>query len=160
MQVRFKNDSGELLHAPDCLKDFDDMFEGMRVEVKSLFDRINWLQKENKRLQEENYKDEELTKMKKELDNVRKDLYRGFGISQEENESVRNWEKKHNKKYHQSRWNGAVTYMFVPTNIGTFGSVCCDKCRYKAMRNAKGDTEKYNKLLKEYDAEFTFQEAF
>lgn len=160
MQVRFKNGSGELLHTPDCLKDFDDMFEGMRVEVKSLFDRIDWLQKENKRLQEENYKDEELTKMKKELDNVRKDLYRGFGISQEENESVRNWEKKHNEKYHQNKWNGAVTYMFVPTNIGTFGSVCCDKCRYKAMRDAKGDTEKYNKLLKEYDAEFTFQEAF
>ena len=54
MQVRFKNDSRELLHTPDCLKDFDDMFEGMRVEVKSLFDRIDWLQKENKRLQEEN----------------------------------------------------------------------------------------------------------
>ena len=164
MQVRFKNDSRELLHTPDCLKDFDDMFEGMRVEVKSLFDRIDWLQKENKRLQEENYKDEELTKMKEKLKCAWGELNRGFGISQEESEAAHNWLKEHNEKYHQKRYDGAVgggvTYMFEPTSIGTFGTICCNRCRYKAMREAKGDTDKYNKLLKEYDAEFTFQEAF
>ena len=164
MQVRFKNDSGELLHTPDCLKDFDDMFEGMRVEVKSLFDRIDWLQKENKRLQEENYKDEELTKMKEEVKKSRDALCRGFAISEEETDAINKWKKEHDEKYHPHRnygtCGGGWTYMFESTGIGTFGSICCDRCRYKAMRDAKGDTDKYNKLLKEYDAEFTFQDAF
>ena len=165
MQVRFKNGvKGELLNTPDCMKDFNDMFEGMRVEIESLYRRIYELRKENMRLQAENYKDEELAKMEEKLGNAWGELRRGFGISQEESEAAHNWLEKHNEKYHPNRYDGAagggIIYMFEPTGIGTFGTICCDRCRYKAMREAKGDADKYNKLLKEYDAEFTFQEAF
>ena len=108
--------------------------------------------------------EELLTKMKEEVKKSRDALCRGFAISEEETDTINKWKKEHDEKYHPHRsygtCGGGWTYMFEPTSIGTFGTICCDRCRYKAMRDAKGDTEKYNKLLKEYDAEFTFQEAF
>ena len=51
MQVRFKNDSRELLHTPDCLKDFDDMLYFAHDNVIEHFNnyiKINSQSEQNK----------------------------------------------------------------------------------------------------------------
>ena len=88
---------------------------------------IEKLEKENKALKNEHYKDEELQKLQKELDSLRRDLSRGFPISEKEQKEIREWQKKHDEEEHGgvSAIGGKYAYEFTPTSIGTFGSVKC-----------------------------------
>lgn len=95
----------------------------------------------------------------------------GFEITERQLQKIQEWKNKHYAKQH-----GAITfdtkltmggtacgtfsYRFIPTGLGTFGICVCEHCQAKAFREAKGDKKMYRTLLKEYDAEFTFQEAY
>lgn len=113
--------------------------------------------------------DSRVKEIKARYDEATKALYRGFGISQEESESITAWKEKHDNEQHglntldkKLRAGGAIGgryhYQFVPTSIGTVGTCICGRCERKAFEEAKGNREQYNKLLKAYDAAFEFSE--
>lgn len=74
--------------------------------------------------------------MEAELKKAKEDLYRGFPISEKEQEKIREWELKHDAEKHGLKTmeqrlraggccGGRYTYQFVPTSIGTVGEVIC-----------------------------------
>ena len=105
--------------------------------------KIMHLQRANKALREENrqlkdaaYRDNELIKMKTELDNFKTEYYRGFPISKEDEKKIEEWKNKHERYAHMIRSiddrlgtggsiGGRYTYEFIPTSIGTIGVVKC-----------------------------------
>lgn len=104
--------------------------------LKEKFNRLN---KQNKNLKEqlkkinnEKWKDKELLQMKKEMMEARKDYWRGFPISKEEEESINKWIDEHEEEKHpNSRFprggaiGGSYVYSFTPTSIGTVGEIQC-----------------------------------
>ena len=157
--------NGEFLR----VEDLDTVCE----QLKSIFDNQA---AENSRLYEnlqaitdKKWKDEELQKLKKERDEALADMYRGFSITQAEYDKINAWKKEHDEHQHglksdleRCRAGGAIggryCFDFTGTSIGTFGTCYCGSCRTKAIENCGGDIKRYRELMKEYDAEFSFQE--
>ena len=108
---------------------FEECLMAIQRRYKDAEAAIEKLEKENKALKDEHYKDEELQKMQEELASLREDLSRGFPISEEEQEKIKEWQRKHDKEVHGvtnvTAIGGKYTYEFIPTSIGTFGSVKC-----------------------------------
>lgn len=113
-----------------------DLCQGIVDKVGFYEQRIKYLEGENKRLKDEQYKDSEMQRMKAELKEAKEDLYRGFSISKEEEEKIREWELKHDAEVHglktmkqrlraEGCCGGRRTYKFVPTSLGTLGEVVC-----------------------------------
>lgn len=95
---------------------------------------IQRLEEENKKLKEEVWKEEELQKMKTELELMRADYRRGFAITEDEQERINAWKKKHEEEVHGVRNDvpsykkgigGSYSYHFYPTSIGTSGVIRC-----------------------------------
>ena len=82
---------------------------------------VESLKKENAELKSEHYKDEQLSNMKDKLNKMEKDYYRGFPISEEEEEQINEFQAKYRKYY--GAIGGAFTYKFTPTSIGVIGEV-------------------------------------
>lgn len=143
--------------------------------LKELFDAQA---RENQRLHDnlqeitdEAWKDTQLQKLRSELEQAREDLYRGFDITEKQAEKIANWKKEHEATQHRAitledrlarggAAGGSFSYEFLPTGIGTFGSCVCNSCKSRAFREAKGNSKLYQRLLKDYDAKFDFQEAW
>ena len=139
----------------DYINDAEEAKQAAQAKVKEYEEKIN--------------ADSRVKEIKARYDEATKALYRGFGISQGESEEITAWKEKHDVERHglnsldkKLRAGGAIGgryhYQFVPTSIGTVGTCVCGSCERKAFEEAKGDREKYNKLKKEYDAEFDFSE--
>ena len=110
-------------------------FEEILDNIESREYENKYLKEENKKLKDEAYKDTELAEMKKQLDAARADLRRGFGISEEEDKKIKEWQQKHEEEVHgvkpgkilyRGAAGGGYTYEFYPTGIGTFVTVKCD----------------------------------
>ena len=97
---------------------------------------IKYLREEIEKLKAENYKDKELAALKEEMEDYKEQLRYGFGISKEERDSIREWQKKHEEEVHRAKTTeqrlrlqgvsgGRYKYIFVPTTIGTSGVVKC-----------------------------------
>lgn len=142
-------------------------------QLKAIFDEQEStnerLKKNLDAITDEKWKDEELTHLKQQRDQALADMYRGFSIAEEELIRVHEWQKKHDEVQHKLTTDAAklqaggaigghYSFDFTGTSIGTFGSCYCGTCRSKAIKNCGGDIKLYQKLMKEYDAEFTFQE--
>lgn len=98
--------------------------------------RIKYLEEENKKLKDEHYKDSEMQRIEAELKEAKDDLCRGFPISKEEQERIREWQLEHDAEKHGLKTmeqrlraggciGGRYTYQFVPTSIGTVGEIVC-----------------------------------
>lgn len=116
--------------------DVKEAFETIQERIDILEGQNKRLIKEIGRLKSEHYKDEELSTMETQLESMKKDYYRGFPISEEEQKSIREWMKKHDEEVHgcnslkdKLRRGGCIggtyTYEFIPTSIGTIGTVKC-----------------------------------
>ena len=82
-----------------------------------------YLKEENARLKSGAYKDEELSAMKEKYDKMCDAYYRGFPISEKEDEKIREWAEKMmggaDLKINSARFH----YEFYPTGLGTVGYV-------------------------------------
>lgn len=116
--------------------ELDKALRAIKVRNMNDIDRIRRLENENKKLKAERYKDEELSVMKTQLEEMKKAYYRGFPVSEEEQKQIVEWMNKHNKEVHNCctledkvRRGGCIgetyTYEFTPTSIGTIGTVKC-----------------------------------
>ena len=117
-------------------KTIDTFVEDIKHELQGKDIRIEYLEKQNQKLRDEKYKDNELLRMEVELKAMKEEYYRGFPISEEEQKSIREWVDKHDKEVHHARTlgdklklggccGGRYSYHFVPTSIGTIGTVKC-----------------------------------
>lgn len=77
-----------------CITPIEDSLQQVYNNYKALSGLCNYLMEENKRLKSESYKDEELSKMKKDYDRMKKDYLRGFPISEEEFKKISEWCEK------------------------------------------------------------------
>lgn len=114
----------------------DKCLKAIEQRHKDMKDSIERLEAENIRLKEENYKDEELQRMKAEVQKARKALSRGFSISEEEQEQINKWKEQHERDVHnlytledklkyKGTVGGSYTYEFMPTSIGIIGTIKC-----------------------------------
>ena len=114
----------------------DTFVEDIKHELQGKDIRIKYLEKQNQELHDEKYKDNELSRMEDELKTMKENYYRGFPISEEEQKSIREWMDKHDEEVHRARTlddklklagccGGRYSYHFVPTSIGTIGTVKC-----------------------------------
>ena len=112
-------------------------FINFEEAIMAIIDRINDAKtkknKAYKQLEEWN-KDEEIQKLKSEIESLQNKLWNvrrySFEITPEEHEVIEEWKKKHVKEKHNGdAYAGAIggryKYIFVPTSIGKVGSIKC-----------------------------------
>lgn len=126
---------GEYIQVPpveECVK-------SILSRVESYKNTIERLKEENRKLKDEVWKDEELQDMKEQLDKMKSNYHRGFNITEEEDATIKEWEKKHEEEVHglttpmarlkaQGASGGRYSYIFYPTAIGCAGVVKCNAC--------------------------------
>lgn len=105
--------------------------------IMAIIDRINDAETKKdeayKQLEEWN-KDEEIQELKNKIESLQNELWNiskySFEITPEEYEAIEEWKKKHiEEKHNGDAYAGAIggryKYIFVPTSIGTVGSIKC-----------------------------------
>lgn len=119
---------GEMVEVPP-MEELCDMLTTKFLDQEQ---RIAYLEEENKKLKSDAYKDEEMAEMKANMERYRADCHRGFSISEYEEKAINNWKKKHEDEKHGGygkirggAFGGSYTYYFIPTSIGTFGTIKC-----------------------------------
>lgn len=112
----------------------DDLCKILKYKFKRQNKIIEDLKKENQELKEKAWENKKLQEMEKELKTMREEYLLGFPISKEDYEKAQNWITQHEKEKHYANHNGyprggciggAYTWEFIPTSIGTFGTVKC-----------------------------------
>lgn len=81
-------DSRYTCYVDGKLLSLDDLVRGIKAYIQSVEQRNTYLEKENKKLKDEHFKDKSIAKMSQELKEATDDLYRGFPISEKEMESI------------------------------------------------------------------------
>lgn len=151
----------------ESIKNLEYWFNALNKEIEKA-------REENKKLRDENYKDNELSMMEARVNHLEaekkvylEDYYRGFPISKNEVEEITEWKKKHDteehnnpNQYHGSS-GGGYNYEFIPTGLGTIGKCICLVCKKRAYDDAykKGsfDRKVYAKYMTEHHGEHCFQ---
>ena len=110
---------------------FDKLLEAIEKKYNRERNFSEHLREELDKVKDEKYKDNELQEIKQELETMRKEYYRGFPISKEEDEKIKTFIKKHNEMHgsYHGCIGGGYTYKFCPTSIGTSGSIICNRCK-------------------------------
>ena len=112
----------------------EDAVRAILCRDRDNLNKIERLEEENKKLKDEVWKDEELQKMKTELEEMRADYNRGFPITESEQKKIDAWKEKHEEEVHGVRNDmpsykrgrgGSYSYHFYPTSIGTSGVIKC-----------------------------------
>ena len=111
-------------HAPLFIENIEDVLQTLYNQFRAIKVQNDRLREENDRLKSESYKDEELVKMKSEYDRMKEDYFRGFPISEEDDEKIKQWMREKMKDgFKAGAIGGRFTYHFTPTGIGTIGSI-------------------------------------
>ena len=107
------------------LDDIKKTLQQVYDHYRNVCNQNDYLRKENERLKSEAYKDEELSKMNEKYDQMSKDYYRGFPISEKEDKKINEWIEKQMEKVPGigGASGGRFTYQFTPTGLGTSGTV-------------------------------------
>ena len=105
-----------------AVETISDVYEQLTEQLQSLRNQCDDLQA---KLNDQYANDKEIVRLQKIIDEQDSELRYGFGITKEENEIITEWIKKHNLKKHGSETiyygaiDGGMTYIFIPTSIGT-----------------------------------------
>lgn len=113
--------------------------------------------------------DKRVRELNEKLAEIQEEVRRGFTITKQETNFITRWQNNHDLDRHnldtldkKLRAGGSIGgryhYEFYPTSIGTSGYCVCGYCQRKAIRECKGNIDKYNELLDKYDARFEFAE--
>ena len=122
--------SGKYMRVPPM----DELCDILKTKFINQEELINNLREQIKSLEDENWKDEQLQKMKEEYNQMKVDYNRGFPMTKEESRKAREWMDKHENEKHplsNERFprggaiGGSYQFIFTPTSIGTFGTVKC-----------------------------------
>jgi predicted nuclease with TOPRIM domain len=116
--------------------DFDKCIKALQCRNADNVKRIKYLEEENRKLKEEYSKDEEIQSMQQRLDEMKKDYWRGFPITEVEQKAIEEWKKKHDEEVHgyttdsmrmkaEGCCGGRYVYKFLPTSISTIGTIKC-----------------------------------
>jgi hypothetical protein len=112
----------------------DESLAAIKKRVKDYEKRIEYLEGENEKLKLDNYKDTELSEMQARLDKMKADYFRGFPITEEESNKIKNWISFHEREKHGfsedhpmkiSISGGRYSYHFLPTSLGVSGKIRC-----------------------------------
>lgn len=111
-------------------QDIVTMLNNIKAWVKYLEDCNEFLRKENAQLKSKNYKDEELQKLNKKIDELSADLKRGFPIQEWELKYLQQQLTQHNTVFESNKItkypaHQIVRYEFLPTEIGTIKRAYC-----------------------------------
>lgn len=108
-------------------KDIEKLFNCLRGNILGKENTIEYLREQLKKAKEDTYKDKELTKIKARYEEMEKDYYRGFPISESEEKAIKKWQTEHEKEHGGGHGaiGGKYTYIFTPTSIGTIGTIKC-----------------------------------
>lgn len=116
---------------------FDDCMDSIQKRFKRHQETIEHLQEENQNLKSEHYKDETIQQLTAKLKRAERELYIGFPISESENKAIKEWQDRHEKEIHgletleqklsaHGAIGGTYTYEFIPTSVGTIGTIKCN----------------------------------
>ena len=106
-------------------QDIKKVFQELYDHYRSIQNTNDYLRNELERVKSDKFKDEELSKMKADYEKMKANYYRGFPISEEEDDLIKEWEKKIMEKHPDNGGaiGGRFHYEFIPTGIGTIGVV-------------------------------------
>lgn len=93
----------------ECVENLQAVIDRLRGKDK----QIEQLRKENNRLRDEHYKDEELKKLQEKIDKLQGDCNRGFPISFNEQEVIDEFREEHKKECPHC----SFKYIFEPYSI-------------------------------------------
>lgn len=110
---------------PMILKDIKYSLQEVYDNFRTVGDTNEYLRKENERLKSEQYKDEELARLKEENEKLKADYYRGFPISEEEKKKIDEWKNSLPEVpiTKLGAIGGRYIYEFTPTSIGVSGTI-------------------------------------
>lgn len=92
---------------------------------------IEHLRKENQKLKDGIWEKEEVSKLKREYEGMKRKYYNAFIVTDEQWDKIHEWQDKHTKEKHNDNAmrggaiGGVYTYEFVPTSIYCFGTIKC-----------------------------------
>lgn len=152
----------------------EEICDAIRARIYKAENDAKYALNEMNKMRNEKWKDEELQKMRAQVETMKADLYRSFQISLEERNAINDWQEKHRKNRHNNNAYINFTYSFLPTSIGTIGICICPICSELAERTAeeivnrkdfsskkeyklKLNTKK-KKLEEKYDSSFLFRD--
>ena len=132
MQYHTMNDDGQFI----TVYDLEDCLQSIRARHEDNIATIRRLEEENRKLKSEHWKDEEVTNMRKQLNEVLTSCCRGFSITQQELEQINEWKKRHEEEVHNlvtqddklvahGAIGGRYSYVFIPISLGTIGIIKC-----------------------------------
>ena len=106
-------------------QDIKKVLQELYDHYRSIQNRNEYLKNELERVKSDKFKDEELAKMKSAYEKMKAEYYRGFAISEDEDDLIKEWEKHMIEKYpaNSGAIGGRFHYEFVPTGVGTVGTV-------------------------------------
>ena len=105
---------GKWVEVPEIKKIAEQLVE--RYQYQS--EQYELLKEENEKLKSNIWEKEEISKLKSERDLYQKQLTFGFGITEEENEKIKQWISDREDK-NTGAIGGRYEYRFFPTGIGT-----------------------------------------
>lgn len=107
------------------MEDIKETLQQVYDHYRKVCNQNDYLRKEIEKVKSEKYADEELSRLKSEYEKMKSDYYRGFPVSEEESKKIKEWKDKQMKKH--SGIGGAIggrfRYEFIPTGIGTVGTI-------------------------------------
>ena len=107
------------------MEDIKKTLQQVYDHYRNVCSQNDYLRKEIEKVKSEKYADEELSKMKERYDKMEKEYYLGFPITEEEHKKINEWIKKQMEKNPSTGGaiGGRFRYEFIPTGIGTVGTV-------------------------------------
>lgn len=105
--------NGKWVEVPEIKKIAEQLVE--RYQYQS--EQYELLKEENEKLKHNIWEKEEIDKLKSERDLYQKQLSFGFGITEEENEKIKQWISDRENK-NTGAIGGRYEYRFFPTSIG------------------------------------------